>query len=408
MQRMVQAYRKGRLLRYMNMRRSISTLLLLITLGSLSAQLSEEAKISVLTIRPGDEIYTIFGHTSLRVYDPTKGKDQVFNYGLFSFSEPNFTMKFLRGKLLYYLGLNRYKSFMDENAYEKRSTFEQVLDLDMVQKNKLYAAMLENVKPKNRRYLYDFFYDNCSTRLRDQFLKNIDGIAYPKTSLGDLTYRQLLDQYTYRTPWTDFGMDLLVGARADKKAGILGEMYLPLFFYNHLSKTTLNGKPLVSEDKLVLDFEAEERLRDTVPFFSPALLFGFLLFFEILLFIRSFKSRNAVVVTPRWLSAYDRLWYFILSICGVVLLLMWFGTDHFATKWNFNVLWMSPLFLWKFFAPRSTRADLTISISLIFAFIAAAFLQQFHVASIIIAILLLFKLLRSYRLSFSKKTANLA
>lgn len=390
------------------MRQPFSMIFLLITLGSLSAQLSEEAQISVLTIRPGDEIYTIFGHTSLRVYDPAKGKDQVFNYGLFSFSEPNFTMKFLRGKLLYYLGLNRYKRFMDENAFERRSTFEQVLDLDMVQKNKLYAAMLENVKPENKRYLYDFFYDNCSTRLRDQFMKNIDGIAYPTTSLGNLTYRQLLDQYTYRTPWTDFGMDLLVGARADETSGVLGEMYLPIFFYNHLSNTTVNGKPLVSEDKLVLDFEEAEKERDRIPFFTPVLLFGILLLLEIVLFIRAYQSKSGLTQNSKWLSVYDRLWYFILGISGVIIILMWFGTDHFATKWNFNLLWMSPLFLWKLFSSRSTNADLTLCISLILAFVAANFFQQYHVASILIAILMLFKMLRSYILSSRTKTAILA
>ena len=123
------------------------------------AQLSDESTISILTCKAGDEIYAMYGHTALRVSDPITHKDEIYNYGLFNFSEPNFTIKFLRGKLLYHLGITNSQRFIYQYTQQKRSIIEQVLNLTLDQRNAIYRALIENMKPDNRSYQYDFFFE---------------------------------------------------------------------------------------------------------------------------------------------------------------------------------------------------------------------------------------------------------
>lgn len=354
----------------------------------LSSQLSSNATISILTCRSGDSIDNMFGHTAIRIVDPATQKDEIFNFGIFSFEEPNFTMKFMRGKLLYSLGRSSFNRFLSTYHRQKRSVFQQQLDLDHSQVNAIYNSLLENYKPENRRYKYDFFFDNCSTRARDLFPNNLEGIRFPDEPEKTMTYRDLLDQHTYRWPWTDFGMDLLVGHIADRTATVKDQMYLPEFFFDHLENMRLGNKPLVNATTMVLDHESAESERDRTPWISPLLFFGVLLILEIFLFFKN--------TTNRAIRFYDKMWFLVTGVGGLLILFMWFGTDHITTKGNLNLLWMSPLFLFRSFSSKRT-VDFLLLLMLGMTLLLASFVQQLHAATILIIILLIFKLIRVVR-----------
>jgi len=353
-----------------------------------SAQLSDTATISILTCRAGDDLYNMFGHTAVRVQDPTQSIDEVFNYGLFSFKEEGFMLKFMRGKLKYWVGRSTYRNFMRGYVSEKRSVIEQILNLDISQNNRLYQALLENTKNENKYYKYDFFFDNCSTRIGDILENNITLLKYSDSNESTKTFRQLLDEFNFVSPWIDFGMDLLVGTPADKEANSKDEMFLPEYLFIQMSKASLGHNPLVTETRILLDHEKEIGRRTRAKFFTPALFFALLLLLELFLFI---KGSN-----KGWIKSYDKLIFFILGFGGVLILFMWFGTDHITTKNNLNLLWMNPLFLILLFN-KSKSLYLLLSGCMVLTLIFACFLQQLHIAAIFIILICIFKLLRYYR-----------
>ena len=133
-----------------------------------AVQLSSEAKISLLTCAPGDEIYSYFGHSAVRINDPQSGIDFVFNYGEFSFDTPNFIWRFVKGQTYFMMRGFRMADFMEEYQNDQRSVYEQVLNISPSEKQSLFDALIENAKKENRVYLYRHFSDNCSTCVRDQ------------------------------------------------------------------------------------------------------------------------------------------------------------------------------------------------------------------------------------------------
>lgn len=355
----------------------------------LKAQLSNEATISIITCRAGDDIYNTFGHSAIRVKDPNTRLDVIYNYGMFSFKEEGFTSKFLRGKLKYWIGKSTLESFMRGYVYEKRTVLEQTLNLDNEQKNSFYKALEENYKPENRYYLYDFFFDNCSTRIRDILANHISDLEYPDSPELQLSFRELLDQHTYRSPWTDFGMDLLVGTISDRMATVEEQMYLPEFLFNHLSKTKIGqDKDLVASISVILDFEAVEQQRDNTPYFTPLLFFIILLFIEVVIYLYNPRST--------WLKLYDNIWYLLIGLGGLVLTFMWFGTDHISTKSNLNLIWMNPLILLAMYM-KSRKIWAFILILLALSVLQSAFFQSYHGAVYPIIIILILKLLRQIK-----------
>src|SRR6478736_2162851 len=130
-------------------------------------------RISVITCGPGDELYSLWGHTAIRIIDSANKTDIVYNWGGFTFDQPNFYLKFLRGKLLYYSSADNFPDFMTEYVYEHRSVYEQVLSLDSVSKEKVVNAVMYNTEGDNRFYKYDFLLDNCTTRVKNIVFDNV-------------------------------------------------------------------------------------------------------------------------------------------------------------------------------------------------------------------------------------------
>lgn len=142
----------------------LSFFLLLLPTGQASANNNDSIRLSLLTCAPGEEIYSLFGHTAIRYENSSQGIDVVFNYGLFSFNTPNFIFRFSLGETDYQLGATDYERFAAEYAFFGRSVWQQTLNLTDEEKTELIRLLQENYRPENRVYRYNFFYDNCATR----------------------------------------------------------------------------------------------------------------------------------------------------------------------------------------------------------------------------------------------------
>jgi len=240
------------------------------------SQAGTDTLVYLITCGPGTETYSVYGHTALRVVIPEKNSDIVFNWGVFDFSTPNFVWKFAKGRLDYMLDAAPLKSFLQSYFYEQRYVIAQRINLESDEKAKLMALISENIKPENVRYRYDFFYDDCSTRIRDLLEKSIGNkLLYPPAETGKIpTFRQMVGKYQEPYPWLKFGVDLIMGSPGDKKALFRDRMFLPVDMKEGLSETVVNrsGKmiPLLQNPEVFLDFDPPETrpLFLTTPYLS--------------------------------------------------------------------------------------------------------------------------------------------
>jgi len=356
-----------------------------------SQQFHPSSQISIVTASPGKEIYNTFGHSAIRVKDTINDYDRVFNYGIFNFRTPNFAIKFIRGKLLYKLGLGRFNSFVADYEGQGRQVTERVLNLNETQKTEVFDFLAENYKPENREYLYDFFYDNCASRIRDVFEQVNGSLVYDKANEKQITFRQLLDEYLKSKPWTDFGIDLILGLPSDKIADFRNQMFLPDYLEENLSKATLNGKALLGQQRIVAplntSFQNERSL------FTPLLVMSIV---AVLFFLATFFIKNK---TMQWLL--DALLFGILTIAGCVFLFMWLGTDHQACYKNLNMLWANPLYLFLIPYAKIRNAKLIwwgflILIALLITTFPI-FPQQYHIAFIPVFFMIVFRCIKNLK-----------
>jgi hypothetical protein len=223
--------------------------LLALSVGIRAQELSEQSFISLITCTPGEELYARYGHTALRVCDPEARLDITFNYGIFSFDVDHFYWKFVRGETWYSLGTNSTRWFMESYAEEDRPVYEQVLNLNLKQRNRIWLALVENYRPENRKYLYNFVFDNCATRPYLLIANALgDTIVSDYTGNTGQTYRRFLRHYTGALSWANAGINLLFGPKADQLMTSDQRLFLPeelMFFLQgaHLS----DGTPLVGE-----------------------------------------------------------------------------------------------------------------------------------------------------------------
>ncbi|MBR4483367.1 MAG: DUF4105 domain-containing protein, partial [Paludibacteraceae bacterium] len=178
--------------------------------------LSDSAQISIITCSPGTEIYELFGHSAIRVYDKEQGIDEVFNYGLFDFNQDDFIYRFVRGKTDYMVGSCSTSYFLWEYLDRGSAVTEAVLNLSRTDKMKIFAYLLENTLPENRTYRYNFIFNNCATKLRDILVQNIDGKINFIYDSEYLSFRDAIMLYTETSPWSQFGFDLCLGKGLDR------------------------------------------------------------------------------------------------------------------------------------------------------------------------------------------------
>lgn len=299
-------------------------------------ELSPLSKISVLTAGSGSELYSSFGHSAIRIEDPALGIDTVYNYGTFDFTTPNFYSKFVRGKLNYTLARQRFAYFLLGYEAEQRWVKEQVLDLSLNERKALFEFLETNYLPENRDYTYDFFYDNCATKIWD-VLKEVygDQLVFDEDYLPALyTHRQLIHQNVPTNTWSGFGIDLALGSVIDDIATPKEHMFLPEYIMKQLEMVQLGTKPLVLKSQEIVDFEPVNKRSSF--FLSPAFLVSLFLVMVLVLTYLDFKSNTR----RQWL---DFILLFVTGAAGSFIIFLWFFTDHSATAGNFNVLWAFPL-----------------------------------------------------------------
>lgn len=294
--------------------------------------------ISLLTCTPGAELYSSFGHSAFRVQNTATGEDLIFNYGTFDFNDPDFYAKFVRGKLLYFVSLEQYNYFMFQYSYEGRGVTEQILNLDCEMKQELFSALKENIKEENKYYHYDFLYDNCSTRLWDMLKNHTDadlklGNILPEK---DIRFRNLLHEYLDKGGmfWSKLGIDILLGLPVDKKVKNEQALFLPDYLMEAIDSTNINGTPLVASKSRLLPMLYQPEINK---FTSP------LVVFTIFWLIIAFLSLNRRISRSVLMKIIDFVYYFLTGATGILLIFMWFGTDHAVCAYNFNLLWALPI-----------------------------------------------------------------
>ncbi len=359
-------------------------------------QLDSSAELSLYTCGSGSDLYSIFGHTAVRVLDTVNRYDRIYNYGTFSFGN-DFYLKFTKGQLDYMLSAYRYRNFERSYRQEGRYIKKQVLNLNQVQKEEIFTALEINALPQNKTYRYDFFYDNCSTRPIDVFETVLgDGLEYPEFT-EELTFRDMIDDYLQLTPWADLGIDICLGSYCDTLTNLRGQIFLPERLHATFEKTKLNGKPFMKES---VDLFMPEPREPKLSMTDPIVVFG--IFFVLILLITNFERKKG-----RMLIGLDVGLFTFFGLLGWFLIVMWFGTDHNATKANYNLLWALPLhlplafFVFRRSHSRFTRVYMITTAVLAFicllSFVLPVIPEVFHpVVGIFSAIILIRLVLRLY------------
>ncbi|PQB03898.1 DUF4105 domain-containing protein [Aureitalea marina] len=299
-----------------------------------------DPKISLITVGPGKNLYDKFGHTGIRLQDGDL--DIVFNYGSYDFDTPNFYLKFAQGQMMYKVTTNYFESFLNFYKGENRWVKEQVLLLSPEEKSKMMDFLRENIKPENSRYRYDFFYDNCATKPRDVIFKGRESLVTIDESYASdgLTFRQLIQQNVHWNTWGSMGMDLGIGAVTDRVATAWEYQFLPEYVSQAVAgaQMTVDGRevPLAGASRMLFENEPVE---DGANFLlSPLLLF--ILIGGLIIWVTWKDTSNGR--RSRWL---DISIMGLTGIVGVILMLLWFATEHSTTANNYNLLWASPLSL---------------------------------------------------------------
>ena len=312
------------------------------SLPTKAQSLSPQARISLITCSPGDELYSMYGHSAIRVNDPSYGVDYVFNYGTFDFSTPNFIPKFVMGKLKYKLAISDFSDFLAAYQYYNRSVYEQELNLTASQKNAVFRFLQTNYLPENREYYYDFFFDNCATRIRDVFKKTLqDSLQFnPVVAQKKLSFRQIVGIYQNPFPWADFGVDLAMGVPSDQKASVAEYLFIPDYLQESFAKATVSsatGKYAFAQPVTTLFKATAPRLaanRLLTPLVFCWILWGV---GALLTFWQWQKKRRGYL--------FDVVIFSLTGLLGLVLLFLSTSSEYKAFPQNLNLLWAIPLHL---------------------------------------------------------------
>jgi hypothetical protein len=305
-------------------------------------QLSDNAEIVVLTLGPDEnELYAAFGHSAFRVVDRSLNIDRVYNYGVFNFDQPNFYLNFAKGFLNYKLDTTNYDRFRYVYMYYNRFIHEQILNLNQTQKQKVFDYLEQNMLPENQYYYYDYFYDNCATRIRDVLVNTLgDELTFDGSYITtDYTIRELTDLYLKAIPWGDLGIDLCLGLPMDKTATPYMYMFLPDYIESGFDHAFLKNDTTTL--LLVKRSVATYQSQPTEPIgslFTPNLVFYSLLVLVVLLSVFDIRRHKI----SKWL---DITLFGVVGMIGLLFFLLWTVTDHEAAARNMNLLWALPTHL---------------------------------------------------------------
>ncbi|MDR3218370.1 MAG: DUF4105 domain-containing protein [Dysgonamonadaceae bacterium] len=325
------------------MKRILFFLVLILSFPLVKSQNYDNLRVSLLTVEPRDnEVYTIFGHTALRLSDPVQNIDIVFNWGTFDTQIPNFILRYVKGETDYFLSTLSFESFTATYLMYKNATvIEQELYFTDNQKENLIKTLGINLQPENSEYRYDFVFDNCTTRPRDIFEKICDGnLVYPKLP-EPLTFRKLIHSCTNPYPWLEFGIDCVIGNGADSLISYRSTLFLPEKLMEAMNNSVVvypdgSSNTLVLSSGVVVRPQDESQAKSFGYAISPVFAgTGLLLLFLVLIIVGYFKKRRF-----RLLFA---LLFLIAGTGGSIVATLCFFSLHPCTWPNWNILWLHPL-----------------------------------------------------------------
>jgi hypothetical protein len=301
----------------------------------------DSIRISLLTCAPGEEIYSLFGHTAIRYEDPSRGIDLVFNYGVFSFDTPNFIYRFVKGETDYMLGVVDYPYFEMEYVYRNRTVWQQTLQLTAEEKERLFRLLQVNYLPGNRVYRYNFFFDNCATRPRDKIEESLNGKVVYSSVDNRQTFRDIIYQSSKGYEWNRFGMDFCLGAEADRPISYREEMFAPLYLMDAFANAVIRDagkkeRALVSSTTEVVSGEGIEKENGfrLTPMRSA-----------LLLFILIVSATIYGIRKKRSLWGIDLFLFAFAGLAGCVIAFLSCFSEHPAVSPNYLIVVFHPLHL---------------------------------------------------------------
>jgi hypothetical protein len=281
--------------------------------------LSENAKVSVLTCGTGNESYSLFGHTAIRITDPDQFIDLVYNYGAFDFNTPNFVAKFTKGDLQYFAVTHSFTDFMSEYNYERRSVYEQELNIPYALKQKLFQNLNTSLASGESHYTYKFIDKNCTSMVVDIINKTLDTVAIVKNTDTDITYRTILFPYFEGHFYEQLGTSIIFGKKVDR----LGtQIFLPFELLKSLKQVQYKNQLLAQENKTLLEFNETQAGSWWNNCYSYLLLLG------------------AIVIVNRKFT--NQLYLLTMGLLGLFFLAVGFYSSHQELAYNYNVLLFNP------------------------------------------------------------------
>lgn len=369
---------------------------------------ADSITVSLLTCSPGDEVYSLYGHTAIRYTDYNNGVDVAVNYGVFSFGKPFFVLRFIFGVTDYEMGIVPFNYFCEEYRSEGRSVRQQELNLTPDEKLALRKALEENYLPQNRVYRYNYFYDNCTTRARDIIFSCINGrVEYDGGGDTYPSFRSLIHGFNENAPWARFGNDILLGVKADRKTDRKEHQFLPAYLMHDFDKARIvsaNGaqRPLVTHSSTIVEGGAQvaEEGFPLRPAACAWIIFGIVV-----------AVTAAEALAGRRLWPFDALLMTLYGCMGIVVFLMFFSL-HPATSTNLQVLLFNPLPL--VFAYRAARRAVkrrrepfwTYSAILAALFFIGGFFQDYAEGTYVLALSLLVRSLWNISLQNKYPSVN--
>ena len=297
--------------------------------------ISDSAKFYLVTCEPAKEIYERFGHSGIRVYDPITKIDEVFHWGLFSFDTPNFVGRFISGNTDYQMGVYSTKFFLPQYVERGSSVYAQELNLTSEQKHALWAKLWNNYRPENRKYRYNFIYDNCATRPYQMILDAYERDVVSSVDLGEITYRDIINKYVAPNTLYNLGISLIVGSEADRVISIEECVSFPLYTQSVLDHTKIidTNENVVVKTEILHQAEFKLQYINTTAYNAFDIIAVILTLICIIFYMR--KKRYMPVLTQVILI--------ISGLVGVIIAYLWFCSHHPLVDNNYNILWCNPL-----------------------------------------------------------------
>ncbi len=302
-----------------------------------------------MTFGPGRQVWERFGHNAIWIHDPVHATDEAYNYGLFDFHQENFLLRFARGQMWYWMAGFPAEQYVAQYARDNRSVWVQELELTPGAAAQLQTFLQWNAEPEHRFYHYDYYRDNCSTRVRDALDRVLGGALREQTAAVPTatTYRFHTQRLTADDPLINTGLLLALGEGVDRPISAWEEMFLPLKLREHARRVTVPGPagtrlPLVRSERTLFDSSAPPPPDAPPAWLSWYLCLGLLIGGSAVLLARRARANAAakfgfLLVTGGWAT--------IAGLAGLVLAALWGLTDHVMAYRNENLFQMNPLTL---------------------------------------------------------------